>query len=186
MKTARVNLHAHEAQHSFDSHTSVEEMARAYRAAGFDAVGFVGHGEYTTVDAPGLVTINGVEHGVGPGVHLVAYPQHDFYIAAHPRYSALPKRAVREFVDIYQPDAVEKFNSGVDQYTGRMDVIEVAGDDAHNPDQVATSYMDVRVESMTEDAIMDAIKRGDYDLVTEGVSVKGYVRKAVDVVMPGD
>ena len=170
MPTAKVNLHAHESQHSFDSNTPVEEMAAEYRAQGFDAVGFVGHGDMTTVDAPGLITINGVEHGTGPGVHLVAYPQHDFYIAAHPRYGILPRRAVRQFVDLYQPDAVEKYNSGMGQYSG----------------EVGTSYMQVETKRMTEDAIMDAIKRGNYTIHSEGVSVSGYVRKAIDVVLPGD
>lgn len=186
MPTAKVNLHAHESQHSFDSNTSVEEMAAAYRAADFDAVGFVGHGELTTVDAPGLITINGVEHGTGPGVHLVAYPQHDFYIAAHPRYGILPRRAVRQFVDLYQPDAVEKFNSGMGQYSGEIAEIEVAGDDAHNTEQVGTSYMQVDTPRMTETAIMDAIKAGEFSVHSEGVSVSGYVRKAVDIVLPGD
>jgi hypothetical protein len=186
MPTAKVNLHAHESQHSFDSNTPVEEMAAEYRAQGFDAVGFVGHGDMTTVDAPGLITINGVEHGTGPGVHLVAYPQHDFYIAAHPRYGILPRRAVRQFVDLYQPDAVEKYNSGMGQYSGEIATLEVAGDDAHNTEQVGTSYMQVETKRMSEDAIMDAIKRGNYTVHSEGVSVSGYVRKAIDVVLPGD
>lgn len=186
MHTARVNLHAHESQHSFDSNTSVEEMARAYREAGFDAVGFVGHGEMTTVDAPGLVTINGVEHGVGPGVHLVSYPQHDFHIAAHPKYGVFPRRALRSFVETFQPDAVEKFNGGIGQYTGSLDTLEVAGDDAHNPTQVGTSYMEVETPRMTPAAIMENIKSGNYTLHTNDPSAVGLVRKAIDVVLPSN
>jgi hypothetical protein len=46
--------------------------------------------------------------------------------------------------------------------------------------------MQVETKRMSEDAIMDAIKRGNYTVHSEGVSVSGYVRKAIDVVLPGD
>jgi len=62
----------------------------------------------------------------------------------------------------------------------------VAGDDAHNTNQIGGSYMTVTAEENTPQAVADAVKRGDVELenpdLSVGNAVTGRVLQALAIV----
>lgn len=180
-----VSLHTHEASASADAVTPVREMAHAAAEAGIDLVGFVGHDERPQVpdDLP-VETMTGTEIEVRrrpKRLHVLDFPDQDLRILAHPAWSVPKGKNVEEWtrraVGALDVDAVELFNRGQEEYDRKADVgvPAVAGDDAHNSAQVATSYM--VVESPAEpQAVADAVKRGKVELVNAPASRRRYAR----------
>jgi len=165
-------LHVHEREGSHDSNTTAGDQIRAYRDQ-LDtplAVGFVGHDTEVEATNPSTITFRGVEHSITNGVrgtHIIDMEGGDLSILAHPGWTfpQETKRQAMDVVDDYGLDGVEKWTGGRRQYEGTLPVLEVAGDDAHSPLGTAYSYLRVNATDTTKDAVLGAIKRGDFDVV---------------------
>lgn len=185
----KVNLHAHCSQGSYDALLSARKMIDQYADAGFGAVAITDHDQRTSVpDDDRLITLEGIEHTVDAErhTHIVEIPDHDFRILAHPAFSHPedPKAAIRELAREYDLDAVEKWNCGARQYRGDLDapLIEVAGDDAHNPLQVGHTYMEVPDSVSSAGGVISAIRSGRHELVRDPKPVRsllGHATKGV-------
>lgn len=119
-------------------------MVDEYARRGFDIVGIVGHDARPpeVQDAP-ITVLRGVEHELDKSskLHVITYP--NFSFLAHPRltFPTDTKSHARRIIDQYDLDGVEKINRGTVQYSGHIaGVVELAGDDAHNPPQVGSSF----------------------------------------------
>lgn len=165
-------LHVHEREGSHDSRTPAGEMVETYRSMSSNpvAVGFVGHDEEVHVAAPGVITIPGAEYSKTPGpngVHIVKLPNAGLRILAHPgrTWPEDTKANAMRAVDKYRLDGVEKYTAGKKQYSGNLPTLEVSGDDCHSPPGAGFSYLRVNADGLTEDAVCDALSRGDFDMV---------------------
>lgn len=119
-------------------------MVSEYARRGFDLVGVVGHDAMPSVPTSEPITVlRGVEHEIDKAskFHVVEFP--GFSFIAHPGLTwpedthSHVEQAIRE-LDV---DGVEKINRGVVQYPGHISgVVEIGNDDAHNRNQVGSSY----------------------------------------------
>lgn len=201
MAVVAVNLHTHESTASPDSSTSIPEMMHSYRKEfkHQPMIGFVGHDDVGHDGVPKGSTpcnaVKGVEHTIDQSIdlHVVEYPEYDFKFLAHPGYTwgSKAKEKAREFMERNDIHAVEKFRAGNVQYEGRMNAVELAGDDAHNPRQTGTSYMlvsihDTEPEDVTWSQVFSNIKEGNMKLVNNPAgavqSVLGDLQKGLSLM----
>lgn len=175
----RFTLHAHEETASGDSNTSARGMANAYADAGTDLVGFVGHDERPSVpdDLP-TETMTGTEHELQKRptkLHLISFPDQDLKILAHPKLSTPAGRETvewaRETAARLDADAVEGYNRGTKQMSHGANVGAplVAGDDAHNTHQVASSYS-ITDAPATPEGVSRAVKTGNVRMANPGMT----------------
>lgn len=185
MPTAKINLQTHDSVTSFDSFTPSTLMIDRYKKQGFDAVGFVGHGERAQVTSNEMIIFNGVEIEVRekPEIHIVKFPDMGFWFLAHPMRDA-PDRTpedVQDIVDSFNLDGVEKFTNGVEYDVDEVDAVKLANDDAHNVFQVGTSFMEVEVDRINRRQIVAAVKRGDIELFNGTRRIVGQAIKKFTV-----
>lgn len=180
---AKINLHTHERENSYDSSTPARVMSSVYTALGYDAVGFVGHDEMANVESGQLIIFNGIERTISedPEIHIVEYPEIGFSFLAHPGRTRKDISLAKRLISEHSVDGIEKFSNGVKQYEGHIDgVIELANDDAHNVFQIGTSFMEIDVKEINRGQIVQAIKRGDITLRNNRRRFIGQGVKAVN------
>lgn len=158
----KVSLHTH-TKNSHDGSLTEESMREAYGPEWITAV--TDHDEWSTPTSEGRLP--GIEHTVDADRYLhiveVELPDGPFRFLAHPKrpFPTDTKQQAREVINRYDLDGVEKYNAGVEQYTGRIEeAIELANDDAHNDWQTGTSYM-----KMDCGTVESAIRSGDFKMV---------------------
>lgn len=169
-------LHAHEASASGDSTTPIETMAEAYAEKGVDVVGFVGHDERPDIpDGLPIEAMAGTEHEARRNptrLHIIDFPEQNLRILPHPSltYPENTTKQAAAAAETWEVDAVEVFNRGGRELPSDADVgvPKVAGDDAHNTHQTASSYNVTRARA-TPQAVASAVKRGDFQPINEGL-----------------
>lgn len=170
-----VDLHVHERSASGDSRTAAETMGRVARSRLGDWVmlGLVGHDAEPTEEAEAVLSITGVENEIRTTprrLHVIRFTDPEFSILAHPAltWPTDTRRQAAAFIDSHDIDAVEKFNGGRQQYSGHIPgVREVAGSDAHSPLVLGSSHLVVQTDTVSADAVIDAIRQGDYTIVAD-------------------
>lgn len=165
-----VDLHAHERTASGDSRTPASRMADVMydRWGPFTAMGFVGHDRLVGPRPGATLAIGGMEREPHNGkfLHILDYPQYDLKILAHPKriFPDNTKEQAMRVIRERRLDGVEKWNwaNGGLQYEGNLDVLEVAGSDAHSPLGVGMCHMVVDVQTLSAATVMTKIKAGEF------------------------
>lgn len=180
---AKVSLHTHDNRVSYDTFAPIGPRVKLYKQLDFDALGIVGHDKISDFESNNIVIFNGIERTVSedPEIHVVELPEFDFKFLAHPRRidDENTKETARQIIQDRNLDGVEKFNDGEQQYSGSMNTIELANDDAHNFFQTGTSYMEVETNDMNKGQIVQAIQRGDVKLKNKGDRIIGDISKTI-------
>ncbi|MCS6801148.1 MAG: PHP domain-containing protein [Chloroflexota bacterium] len=171
----KVALHAHTVRS--DGTLTPNELLRRYAEHGFDVVAITDHDmelteeELARLTVPdGLLVLRGSEVS-----YQQLYWQHVGHIWGetkllrilnHPRRYGMTAEQVARAVKEHRFDAFEITNHGVycPQYESLL-LPRVATDDCHYPEMMNRAWMLVEVKERSGDAVIDAILRGDADVV---------------------
>ena len=184
MPLLKGNLHTHTVLS--DGTLSPEAVLAAYRERGYDFLAFTDHssllgpgGERAywarlPASTPDFVVLLGIEDQPpelgGRHVGRIVAPNEVLRIVNHPNVYALSVREVAEAVARIGADCVEVTHHGRHLAifdTDEIPVPKIATDDAHHAREIGLAWIELEAPR-DPDAIVRAIKAGDFERVVEG------------------
>jgi hypothetical protein len=173
----KVALHTHTVRS--DGTLTPNELLRRYAEHGFDAVAITDHDQELTEEErdrliipDGLLVLRGCEVSYRQlGWQHVGYIWGEtqlLRVLNHPQRYNMTAEEVHRALRDHRLDAFEITNQG--SYCPRYEALpwpRVASDDCHSPEMINRAWIIVEVGERTGDAIITAIRRGQFEVVTQ-------------------